>query len=109
MFRTVLCVAMLSASGAASAGAADAKAEGEKVFAAQKCATCHSVGVKGNKKGPLDDVGGKLSAGEMREWIVDAKGMTARTKARRKPVMKAYALPKHDVDSLVAYLSTLKK
>jgi mono/diheme cytochrome c family protein len=109
MFRTVLCVAILSVSGAASAAAADAKAEGEKVFAAQKCAMCHSVGVAGNKKGPLDEVGSKLSADEIREWIVDAKGMTAKSKAVRKPAMKAYTLPKDDVDSLVGYLATLKK
>jgi len=35
--------------------------------------------------------------------------MTAKTKATRKPEMKAYALPKDDVDALVAYLTTLKK
>jgi len=35
--------------------------------------------------------------------------MTARTKAARKPEMKAYSLPKDDVDALVAYLTTLKK
>ena len=51
----------------------------------------------------------KLKADEIREWIVDAKGMTAKTKATRKPEMKAYALPKDDVDALVAYMVTLKK
>ena len=79
------------------------------LFADQKCTLCHSIGDKGNKKGPLDGVGSKLKADEIREWIVDAKGMTAKTKATRKPDMKAYALPKDDVDALVAYLSTLKK
>jgi mono/diheme cytochrome c family protein len=95
---------------AASAAAQDAKvAQGQKVFADQKCTLCHSVGDKGNKKGPLDGVATKLKADEIREWIVDAKGMTAKTKATRKPEMKAYALPKDDVDALVAYLGTLKK
>ena len=70
---------------------------------------CHSIGDKGNKKGPLDGVAGKLSADEIRSWIIDAKGMTAKTKATRKPEMKAYTLPKDDVDALVAYLETLKK
>ena len=109
MFRAVIYVAILSVYGAVPVAAADAKAEGEKVFATQKCALCHSVGAMGNKKGPLDGVGSKLSADEMREWIVDAKGMTVKTKAERKPAMKAYALPKDEVDSLVAYLGTLKK
>jgi len=95
---------------ALNAAAQDAKvAQGEKVYADQKCALCHSIGDKGNKKGPLDGVASKLSAAEIREWITDAKGMTAKTKATRKPEMKAYALPKDDVDALVAYMGSLKK
>ena len=94
---------------AAAATAQDLKAQGEKVYTDQKCSVCHSIAGKGNVKGALDDVGSKLSADDIRAWIVDAKGMTAKTKAPRKPVMKAYALPKGDVDALVAYLSTLKK
>ncbi|MBZ5556943.1 MAG: cytochrome c [Acidobacteriia bacterium] len=94
---------------AATAAAQDAKAKGEKLYADQKCAMCHSIGDKGNKKGPLDGVAGKLSADELRQWIVDAKGMTAKTKSTRKPDMKNYALPKEDVDALVAYMQTLKK
>jgi hypothetical protein len=35
--------------------------------------------------------------------------MTAKTKSERKPAMKAYTLPKDDLDALVAYLSSLKK
>jgi hypothetical protein len=35
--------------------------------------------------------------------------MTAKTKATRKPEMKAYTLPKEDVDALVVFLSSLKK
>jgi mono/diheme cytochrome c family protein len=93
---------------AASAAAQDAK-KGEQLFADQKCTLCHSVADKGNKKGPLDGVAAKLKAAEIREWITDAKGMTAKTKATRKPEMKAYSLPKADVDALVAYLETLKK
>jgi mono/diheme cytochrome c family protein len=109
MFRVMtglaLCVGL-----AATAAAQPAKvAQGEKVFADQKCMLCHSIGDKGNKKGPLDGVAAKLKADEIREWIVDAKGMTAKTKASRKPEMKAYSLPKDDVDALVAYLSTMKK
>ena len=101
----VLCVGL-----AASAAAQDAKvAKGQQLFADQKCTLCHSIAGKGNAKGSLDDVGGKLSADEIRSWITDAKGMTAKTKATRKPEMKMYTLPKDDVDALVAYLSTLKK
>ena len=80
-----------------------------EVFAAQHCTLCHAIAGKGNAKGALDEVGSKLKDEEIREWITDAKGMTAKTKATRKPEMKQYTLPKDDVDALVAYLDTLKK
>ena len=102
MLTVAMCVGI-----AAAAAAQDAK-KGEQLFTDQKCTLCHSVGDKGNKKGPLDGVAGKLKPAEIREWITDAKGMTAKSKAARKPEMKAYSLPKEDVDALVAYLSTLK-
>jgi mono/diheme cytochrome c family protein len=94
---------------AVAASGQDAKAKGEQVYAAQKCSFCHSIAGKGNAKGPLDGVGTKLTADEIHAWIVDAKGMTAKTKATRKPEMKQYSLPKDDVDALVAYLGSLKK
>src|ERR1043165_2982994 len=82
-----------------------AVAKGEAVYAAQKCSLCHSIGDKGNKKGPLDGVGSKLTAADIRLWMTDAKAMTARTNATRKPEMKSYALPKDDLDTLVAYMA----
>jgi mono/diheme cytochrome c family protein len=108
MFRTVICLAILGVAGAASAGARDTAAA-EKIFTGQKCSLCHSVAGKGNAKGPLDEVGSTLSADDIRAWITDAKGMTAKTKATRKPEMKAYTLPKEDVDELVVYLAAMKK
>jgi len=95
---------------AAPASAQDT-AKGAKVYADQKCQMCHSIAGKGSAKGPLDDVGSKLKAEEIREWIVDPVGMTAKTKAPRKPAMPAKykTLPKEDLDALVAYLASLKK
>ncbi len=107
--RSMMCAFVLVAGVAATAAAQDAKAtKGAQLYADQKCSLCHSVGDKGNKKGPLDAVGSKLSPAELRAWIVDAKGMTVKTKAPRKPEMKNYDLPKDDVDALVAYMATLK-
>jgi mono/diheme cytochrome c family protein len=113
MLRTAVFVVGLTF-GAIAVSAAqtaqDAKARGEKVYVDQKCSLCHSIAGKGNAKGPLDDVGSKLSPADIRAWITDAKGMTAKTGATRKPDMRSYAsLPKEDVDALVAYLSSLKK
>ena len=106
MLSTVISCVLLSAPMLAQ----DAKVQkGEAVYAAQRCALCHSVGEEGNKKGPLDGVGTRLSTADLRAWIVDAKGMTVKTTAPRKPEMKNYDLPKDDVDALVAYMAALKK
>ena len=100
---------LISAINAVPAGAQDIK-KGEQVYAAQKCALCHSIGGKGQGKGPLDGVGSKLSADEIREWIVNPAAMTKKTNATRKPPMRAYpSLPKDDLDALVAYMVSLKK
>lgn len=108
--RSILLAVIAGGLIVAPALAQDAKiAKGQQLYAEQKCALCHSIGDKGNKKGPLDGVGSKLSADELRLWIVDAKGMTVKTKAPRKPEMKNYPLPKDDVDALVAYMASLKK
>lgn len=106
--RIIAAAAALALITAATAFAQDAAA-GAKLFADQKCTLCHSIGGKGNAKGPLDEVGSTLSAAEIRAWLEDAPAMTAKTGATRKPAMKAYSLPKGDVDALVAYLTTLKK
>lgn len=98
--------------GAALAAPSVASAQADKgalVFAAQKCSMCHAVAGKGNAKGPLDGVGAKYSAADLKEWIVNAKVMMEKTKATRKPAMKDFStLPAADVDNLVAYLRTLK-
>lgn len=81
-----------------------------KVYADQKCALCHAIGGKGNAKGPLDEVGSKLTPDVIRQWIVNPIEMAAKANATRKPPMKAMPnLAKDDVDALVTYLSTLKK
>lgn len=86
-----------------------AETSGQAVYTAAKCSICHSVAGQGNKKGPLEGVGTKLSAAEIREWITAAPDMAVKTKAVRKPAMKAYPnLSKADLDALVVFLQTLK-
>lgn len=109
MIRIVLVTISLClwAGGAFAQGNAD---HGKQLFTDNKCGVCHSIGATGNKKGPLDDVGAKLSAADIRQWITSAPEMAAKAKADRKPPMKAYStLTKAEVDDLVAYLATLKK
>ncbi|MGB2716574.1 MAG: cytochrome c [Vicinamibacterales bacterium] len=109
MVPGVVLAAFLIAAPAAAQDAAKI-AQGQKVYAANKCGTCHSVAGKGNKKGPLDEVGTKLTEAEIREWIVNPKEMTKKTNAKRKPLMKEHPkLTPADVDALVAYMQSLKK
>ena len=110
MRRAAFVLALVGLLAPAAAGAQTGAAErGAKLFAESKCSMCHAVAGKGNAKGVLDDVGAKLSADEIRQWLVDPTAMAAKTHAERKPPMKSYAsLPKGDLDALVAYLQTLK-
>jgi mono/diheme cytochrome c family protein len=91
------------------AGQGDAK-RGQEVYTAQKCQVCHAIAGKGSKTNPLDGVGAKLSADDIRQWITHPTEMTAKAKSTKKPPMPAkYAsLPAADLDALVAYLASLK-
>ena len=84
--------------------------KGQEVYAAQKCSVCHSIAGKGNKQNPLDGVGKKLTADEIRQWIVNPTEMTAKAKSTKKPPMPAKygKLPKEELDALVAYMQSLK-
>ena len=102
-------VAMATALPAAAQDAAQIK-RGQEVYTAQKCQMCHSIAGKGSKSNPLDGVGGKLSAEDIKHWIVNPTEMTAKTKSTKKPPMpnKYGKLPAADIDALVAYMSSLK-
>jgi mono/diheme cytochrome c family protein len=84
--------------------------KGEQVYTAQKCSVCHSVAGKGAKQNPLDGVGAKLSADEIRQWILDPVAMAKKANSTKKPPMpKKYdKLPAADLDALVAYMQSLK-
>ena len=87
----------------------DAK-KGEQVYGAQKCMTCHAISGKGNKNNPLDGVGTKISAAEIKEWIMNPTEMTAKIKSTKKPPMpnRYSKLPAADIDAMVAYMASLK-
>ena len=62
----------------------DAKAveRGKAVYPEQKCSLCHAVAGKGNPKGPLDDVGSKLTADEIRAWLLTPRRWRRRRRRR---------------------------
>ena len=110
MRHTVLAVLFLFAASAAAYAQDKGVERGQKVFVDQKCSMCHSVAGKGNAKGPLDNVGAKLSEEELRQWMIAPRVMAEKTKSTRKPLMPEYTkLPKEDLDALIAYMRSLKK
>jgi mono/diheme cytochrome c family protein len=109
--RALAALAMLSAMAVPAAAQDEAKIKrGQEVYTAQKCQMCHVIAGKGNKANPLDGVGAKLSADDIRQWITHPADMTAKAKSTKKPPMpNKYAnLPAADLDALVAYLQSLK-
>ena len=97
------------ATAAAAQDAAQVK-KGEGVYAAQKCSVCHAVAGKGSKTNPLDGVGAKLSADDIKQWITHPTEAAAKAKSTKKPPMPAKygTLPAADLDALVAYMASLK-
>jgi len=59
MRSLVLSLGLLVVAATAASAQDAAIAKGQQVYADQKCGLCHSIGDKGNKKGPLDGVGSK--------------------------------------------------
>ena len=110
--KGLIVLAATAALGVGSAAHADEAQikRGQEVYTAQKCQMCHSIAGKGSKVSPLDGVGKKLSADDIRKWITHPVEMTKQTKSTKKPPMPAkYAnLPAADLDALVAYLASLK-
>ncbi len=114
--RTLMSVAALTfvagmAAPVAAAGQDEAQVKrGQEVYTAQKCSLCHQIAGKGNKVSPLDGVGAKLSADEIKQWITDPVAMAAKAKSTKKPPMqnKYGKLPAADIDALVAYMQSLK-
>jgi mono/diheme cytochrome c family protein len=102
--------ALVFSAGIANAQDAAAVKKGEQVYAAQKCSICHAIAGKGSKTNPLDGVATKLSAADIRAWIVTPIEAAAKAKSTKKPPMPAKygSLPAADLDGLVAYMQSLK-
>lgn len=110
--RTALPLMVLMIANVAPAASQDTAQvdRGNKIYTAQKCQMCHSIAGKGSKTNPLDGVGTKLSADDIRQWITHPKEAATKAKSTKKPPMpnKYGKLPAADIDALVAYMQSLK-
>lgn len=78
-------------------------AAGKQAFGREKCSMCHNA-----KLNSLEGVGTKLTADQIRLWIENPTEAAKNSKSTSKMKMPAKNLSKADVDSLVAYLQTMK-
>lgn len=76
---------------------------GKVIYTALRCRTCHSIRGEGNRRNPLDGVGKRLTAEEIRQWII-APGEIA-PEVRKHDY--SYLSPVQ-VDLLVKYLMSLE-
>jgi len=103
-------VALIASAGFAQAQDAAQVKKGQEVYTAQKCSVCHAIAGKGGKASPLDGVGTKLTAAQIKAWIVDPITAAKTANSTKKPPMpKKYdKLPAADIDAMVAYMQSLK-
>jgi mono/diheme cytochrome c family protein len=82
--------------------------QGASVYAREGCAKCHFLAGKGgNASHPLDGVGTRLTAAEIRTVLVTPQARDGSRKPA-KGMPSSARLKKPDLDALVAYLFSLK-
>ena len=72
---------------------------GKELFNKLACSACHSIAGEGNTSFPLDGIGSRRTAGELKKQIQSPAAGSA---------MPATTASEAEIDSLVAYLVTLK-
>ena len=78
---------------------------GKEIYGREGCARCHSIAGEGSPRSPLDGVGERLSAEEIRKWIVASPELEDELSGRVFRAKQAYGkLPEAELAALVAYL-----
>jgi cytochrome c553 len=83
---------------------------GRKIYESEGCARCHMIAGRGNRMFPLDGVGAKLPAADIRRWLTNTAEMEdalPKAPAIRMSTRK-YDFNDADLAALVAYLESLK-
>jgi mono/diheme cytochrome c family protein len=82
---------------------------GEMVYDAQSCAACHSIAGQGNQRYPLDGVGARLTAGEIKLWIAPTADMQSKLPYRAyKSKQQFHKLSAEEMDALIQYMTSLR-
>ena len=109
MKRVFMALVSLTVASGVTIAAQDAKQieAGKKLYETYNCQKCHKIGAVG-KLTPLDGVASKLTAEEIKTWLVSPDEMTAKLKKKPKVKMKKQDYKPGEVDAMMAYLLTLK-
>jgi len=79
---------------------------GAEVYRSQACAACHALAGQGNASHPLDGIGTRLAAPEIRQWITADPDVASQLSVRVRKRKAVYAaLPEEDLAALVAFLA----
>ena len=102
-------IALLAQATPPAADDAKTIAAGRRIYAGKKCAECHQIAGHGNSRFPLDGVGARLSAEDLRRWFTHTREMENAQPKRPAIRMSSrrYRFSDAELDALVAYLQTL--
>lgn len=110
----IACVLFAGVATFAAGPEQDKKVEaGQAAYTTLKCGTCHAIkGAGGKLASALDGVATKLSAADIKKWLVDPAAMEAKLEKKPKMLMSASLKTKkispEDMEGLLAYMATLK-
>jgi mono/diheme cytochrome c family protein len=113
MMKRPVVFAVVFALAGATAAAQGTPEAGKKAYDAKKCSQCHTIAGKGGsltKLYPLDEVGAKTSAADIKSWLTDTVAMEAKSEKKPKLKMSSKKVPltAAEVENLVAFMLTLK-
>ena len=81
---------------------------GRQIYEQQGCGFCHSIAGQGNPRNPLDGVGNKRNASELRNFIIGSDTLEGLLPTGiRKMKQKYKELSADDLDALVVYMQSL--
>lgn len=90
--------------------APESVAAGRLIYEQQSCARCHSIAGEGHPRNPLDGVGVRREAAELRDWITGAETLRGALAPSTLELKQAYGeLPDAALEDLVSYLRSLRR
>jgi hypothetical protein len=92
----------------AMAQAADS-ARGRVVYQAQGCEGCHSIAGVGSPRSPLDGVGARRTAAELRAWTLGLPAVADSLPPAMLRLKQGFAeIPAEELDALMVFLGSLR-